>query len=273
MPQTQKTRAAIVGVTGRMGQALLRTAAEFADLAITGAVASPRSAALGRDAGEPGGLQLGVTVTADLPAALSDADVVIDFSRPQATAATLAACRAAGKPLLIGTTGFAPQPTEAELAGASREIALLVAPNTSLGVTLLSELVRTAARALPPQFDIEILERHHHMKRDAPSGTALALARCAAEGRGLPPAEAITNVNCVRTGPRRQGEIGFAVLRGGDVVGEHEVWFAGPGERLALSHQATDRAIFARGALRAALWLARQPAGRYSMRDFLFEKQ
>lgn len=273
MPETKKTRTVIVGVTGRMGQALVRTAAEFADLAVTGAVASPHSAALGRDAGEPAGLRLGVAVTADLTAALPGSDVVIEFSRPQATGATLAACRAAGKPLLIGTTGFTAQPTEAELEAASRDIALLVAPNTSLGVTLLAELVRTAARALPPQFDIEILESHHRMKRDAPSGTALALARSAAEGRGLPPAEATASAGSARTGPRREGEIGFAVLRGGDVVGEHEVRFAGPGERLALSHEATDRAIFARGALRAALWLARQPAGRYTMRDILFKKQ
>ena len=273
MPVTHKTRAVIVGITGRMGQALVRTAAEFADLAITGAVASAHSASLGRDAGEAAAVRLGVAVTADLIATLDGADVVIDFSQPQATGETLAACRAAGKPLLIGTTGFAAQLTEAELEAASRDIALLAAPNTSLGVTLLNELVRIAARALPPQFDIEILERHHRMKRDAPSGTALALAYSAAEGRGLPPAAATMGVGSSRSGPRRQGEIGFAVMRGGDVVGEHEVWFAGPGERLALSHQAADRAIFARGALQAALWLARQPAGRYTMRDILFKKQ
>ncbi len=269
----QKTRAVIVGVTGRMGQALLRTAPEFADLAITGAVASAHSASLGRDAGEPAGRRLGIAVTADLPATLGTADVVVDFSQPQAALAHLSASRAAGKPLLIGTTGFAPQLSEAELEAASRDIALLVAPNTSLGVTLLAELVRIAARALPPQFDIEILEKHHRMKSDAPSGTALALARSAAEGRNLPAGEATAAVGASRTGPRRQGEIGFAVMRGGDVVGEHEVWFAGLGERLSLSHQATDRAIFARGALRAALWLARQPAGRYTMRDILFKNQ
>ncbi len=264
------TRAVIIGVTGRMGQALLRSAAEFPALSITGAVASRHSASLGRDAGELAGVGLGVAVTDDLPAALAGADVAIDFSQPQATGTHLAACRAAGKPLLIGTTGFAPELTEAELQAASRDIALLIAPNTSLGVTLLTELVRTAARALPLQFDIEILEAHHHLKRDAPSGTALALARSAAEGRGQPPAEAIRGVDSNRAGPRRQGEIGFAVMRGGDIVGEHEVWFAGPGERLVLAHRASDRAIFARGALRAALWLARQPAGRYAMRDILF---
>lgn len=256
-----------------MGQALLRTAGEFTDLVITGAVASAHSTSLGRDAGEPAGVRLGVAVTADLPATLGAADVVIDFSHPQAAAEHLAACRAAGKPLLIGTTGFTPQVTEAELEAASRDIALLVAPNTSIGVTLLAELVRIAARALPPQFDIEILEKHHRMKLDAPSGTALALARSAVEGRNLPAGEATASVGASRAGPRRQGEIGFAVLRGGDVIGEHEVWFAGPGERLSLAHQAADRAVFARGALRAALWLARQPAGRYTMRDILYKNQ
>lgn len=256
-----------------MGQALLRTAGEFKDLTITGAVASAHSTSLGRDAGEPAGVRLGVAVTADLLATLGAADVVIDFSHPQAAAEHLAACRAAGKPLLIGTTGFTPQVAEAELEAASRDIALLVAPNTSIGVTLLAELVRIAARALPPQFDIEILEKHHRMKLDAPSGTALALARSAVEGRNLPAGEATASVGASRAGPRRQGEIGFAVLRGGDVIGEHEVWFAGPGERLSLAHQAADRAVFARGALRAALWLARQPAGRYTMRDILYKNQ
>lgn len=266
----RQTRAVIIGITGRMGQALLRSAPEFPELSITGAVASGNSAALGKDAGEQIGASTGVLVTGDLPAVLAGADVAIDFSQPQATAAHLAACRAAGKPLLIGTTGFAPQLGEAQLQAAAKDIALLVAPNTSLGVTLLTELVRTAARALPRQFDIEIIEAHHHMKRDAPSGTALALARSAAEGRGEPPAQATATVGSDRTGPRGEGEIGFAVIRGGDIVGEHEVWFAGPGERVTLGHRASDRAIFARGALRAALWLARQPAGQYAMRDILF---
>ena len=267
-----RVRAVIIGITGRMGQELLRSAAEFADLTITGAVTSRHSPSVGRDAGEPAGTASGLIVTDDLASALAEADVAIDFSQPQATGANLAACRAAGKPLLIGTTGFAAELTEAELEAAAKEIALLVAPNTSLAVTLLAELVRPAARALPPQFDIEIIEAHHRMKRDAPSGTALALGRAAAEGRGLPLAEAAgASVN--RAGPRRQGEIGFAVIRGGDIVGEHEVWFAGPGERLTLGHRASDRAIFARGALRAALWLARQPAGRYAMRDILFYNQ
>ena len=260
----------IVGVSGRMGQALVRAGCELSAVRITAAVASAGSASLGRDAGALAGIEpLGVEVTSDLPAALAAADVAIDFSQPHATRANIAACRAARKPLLIGTTGFAAELTESELDAAASDIPLLIAPNTSLGVALLTELVRRAARALPPEFDIEIIEAHHRMKRDAPSGTALALARAAGEARGLAPAEALGTASVERTGPRRQGEIGFAVVRGGDIAGEHTVLFAGPGEELRLSHRAGDRAIFARGALRAALWLLRQPPGRYGMSDIV----
>ena len=253
-----------------MGQALMRAAGELPAVRITGAVASAGSASLGRDAGVLAGVEpLGVEVTSDLPAALAAADIAIDFSQPHATRANIAACRAARKPLLIGTTGFAADVPEAELDAAAREIPLLVAPNTSLGVALLTELVRRAARALPPEFDIEVVEAHHRMKRDAPSGTALALARAAGDGRGLPPADAVAAMSAARVGPRRQGEIGFAVVRGGDIVGEHTVLFAGPGEELRLTHRAGDRAIFARGALRAGLWLLSQPPGRYGMSDII----
>lgn len=269
------TRAVIIGVSGRMGQALVRVASELPAVRITGALASTGSASLGRDAGVLAGMErLGVEVTSgDLSAKLAAADVAIDFSQPHATRANIAACRAAGKPLLIGTTGFAAEVTEAELDAAARDIPLLIAPNTSLGVALLMELVRRAARALPPEFDIEIIEAHHRMKQDAPSGTALALGRAAGEGRGLAPAEALSGTSTARVGPRRQREIGFAVVRGGDIVGEHTVLYAGPGEELRLSHRATDRAIFARGALRAAMWLLRQPPGRYGMSDIIASDQ
>jgi 4-hydroxy-tetrahydrodipicolinate reductase len=255
-----------------MGQALVRAARELPALQITGAVASGGSASIGRDAGVLAGLEpLGLEVSSDLPAALAAADVAIDFSQPHATRANIAACRAARKPLLIGTTGFAAEVTEAELDAAARDIPLLIAPNTSLGVALLMDLVRRAARALPAEFDIEIMEAHHRMKRDAPSGTALALARAAGEGRGLAAPEALAGSSAARVGPRRQGEIGFAVVRGGDIVGEHTVLFAGPGEELRLSHRAADRALFARGALRAALWLLGRPPGRYGMSDIVQE--
>jgi 4-hydroxy-tetrahydrodipicolinate reductase len=269
-------RVVIIGVSGRMGQALVRAAGELPTVRITAAVASAGSASLGRDAGELAGTEaLGLQVTSDLPAALAQADVAVDFSQPHATRANIAACRAARKPLLIGTTGFAAEVTEPELAAAAREIPLLIAPNTSLGVAVLTELVRRAARALPTEFDVEIIESHHRMKRDAPSGTALAIARAAGEGRGLAPDEALAGSQPGRTGgggrvgPRRQGEIGFAVVRGGDIVGEHTVLFAGPGEELRLSHRAGDRAIFAHGALRAAVWLQGRPAGRYGMSDIV----
>jgi 4-hydroxy-tetrahydrodipicolinate reductase len=263
-------RAVIIGASGRMGQALVRAASELPTVRITAAVASPASRSLGRDAGVLAGMEpLGLAVTSDLAAALAAADVAIDFSQPQATRANIAACRAARKPLLIGTTGFTPEPTEVELAAAAGEIPLLVAPNTSLGAALLTELVRRAARALPTEFDIEIIEAHHRMKRDAPSGTALALARAAGEGRGTALAKAFPDASSRRTGPRLEGAIGFAVVRGGDIVGEHTVLFAGPGEEVRLSHRAGDRAIFARGALRAALWLRGQPPGRYDMSDIV----
>jgi 4-hydroxy-tetrahydrodipicolinate reductase len=253
-----------------MGQALVRVASEFPTARITGAVASAGSASLGRDLGVLAGVDaLGVEVTSDLPAALAAADVVVDFSQPHATRANLAACRAARKPLLIGTTGLPAELTEAELDAAGREIPVLIAPNTSLGVALLVELVRRAARTLPLEFDIEIIEAHHRMKRDAPSGTAMALARAAGNERGLASPETLSGASAQRAGPRPPGEIGFAVVRGGDIVGEHTVLFAGPGEELRLSHRAADRAIFARGALRAALWLLGQPAGRYGMRDIV----
>jgi 4-hydroxy-tetrahydrodipicolinate reductase len=252
-----------------MGQALVRAASEFPELRLTGAVTSAISSSLGRDAGELAGVQrLGLEVTADLPAALAQADVAIDFSQHHTTRSNLAACHSARKPLVIGTTGFA-----SELASvfdaAAQDIALLVAPNTSVGVTLLIELVRAAAQTLPVEFDIEIMEAHHRMKRDAPSGTALALGRAASAGRGSAAADGAKAAATSRTGLRQQGDIGFAVVRGGDIVGEHTVLFAGKGEQLSLGHRATDRAIFARGALRAALWLASQPPGRYAMRDLL----
>jgi 4-hydroxy-tetrahydrodipicolinate reductase len=294
-------RAAVIGVTGRMGRALIRAASEVVDLSVVAAVASPTSSAIGKDAGELVDIgPIGVPVTNDLAAALSLADVAIDFSSPAVTQSNLAACCKARRALLIGTTGFSADLTTA-FEAAAKDIPLLVAPNTSLGVTLLIELVRQAAQALPREFDIEIVEAHHRMKKDAPSGTALALGRAAAEGRGQPfearqPADGQQAAASGDGQPRWEGqlrwegqprqdgqprwegqarqanEIGFAVVRGGDIVGEHQVLFAGMGESLTLSHRATDRAIFARGALRAAAWLAPRPAGQYFMRDLVTYK-
>ena len=262
-------RIALIGVTGRMGQALLRAAPAFPQVIVTGAVASPASLALGRDAGAVAGI--GVTnliVTSDLAGALRTADVAIDFSNAGAAAANLAACRAARKPLLIGTTGLdaALEPT---LAAAAREIALLIAPNTSIAVALLTELVRESARTLPASFDIDVIELHHRTKQDAPSGTALTLGRAAAGARELPLPASGGAAARGAAGPRPEGQVGMASLRAGDIVGEHTVLFSGPGEQLSLTHRANDRSIFARGALTAALWLMAKPPGRYAMRDFI----
>ena len=262
------TRLAIIGASGRMGQALVRIAPTFPQLIITGAVAPPGSLALGRDAGEVAGSgKLNLPITSDLPAALAAADVAVDFSSAAGTAATLGACRAARKPLLLGTTGFGAE-LDAELDGLSKLVPLLVAPNTSVGVALLTALTAVAARALPASFDVDVLELHHRLKQDAPSGTALSLARVAAEARGVPAPGGTGTPRC-SAGPRREGDIGLASLRAGDIVGEHTVLFCGAGEELTLTHRAHDRAIFARGALSAALWLSSRPPGRYNMRDFL----
>jgi 4-hydroxy-tetrahydrodipicolinate reductase len=262
-------RVAVIGVTGRMGQAMLRAAPAFAQVIVTGAVASPQSLALGRDAGAVAGLgAANLPITSDLPAALRAADIAIDFSHADATGASLAACRAAGKPLLIGTTGL-DAALEPALTAAARDIAVLVAPNTSVAVAVLAEAVRASARSLPATFDIDVIETHHRTKKDAPSGTALVLARAAAEARGLPAPGGGAPAPGAPPGGRPEGQIGMVSIRAGDVVGEHTVQFCGSGEQLTLTHRALDRGIFARGALTAALWLVAQPPGRYSMRDFI----
>jgi 4-hydroxy-tetrahydrodipicolinate reductase len=265
------TRLVLVGASGRMGTQILRALGEFPLLRLTGAVASEHSAALGRDAGlHAGAATSGVTITAALPPLLAAADLVIDFSSGGAVAASLAACLRARVPLLIGTTGLPPE-LEGPLAAAGRAIALLVAANTSPGMTLLLELVRRAAQALPLSYDVEIVEAHHRAKRDAPSGSALALGTAAAVARGSTLAEQACFTRARAGTGRRAGEIGFASVRGGDVIGEHQVQFLGDGERLLLSHSATDRGVFARGALRAGEWLVRQPPGRYVMEDLLIK--
>ncbi|GAC1454856.1 MAG: 4-hydroxy-tetrahydrodipicolinate reductase [Steroidobacteraceae bacterium] len=236
--------AVLVGAGGRMGRAILGVAAQFPALAFVGAITSRHSRLLGQDSGVvAGGAPNHLPLTGSLEAALPRAQVVIDFSAAPATGENLRACGLARKPLLLGTTGF-PSTLEPEFAAAARQIPLLIAPNTSPGVTLLTELTRIAARALPG-FEAGITETHHREKRDAPSGTALALAAAAG------------------------GETAIESVREGEVIGEHTVRFAAPGEELVLTHRALRRDIFARGALAAALWLWSQPAGRYQMRDVM----
>lgn len=201
----------------------------------------------------------------DDPAILAgQADALVDFSTPVALAAHLAAARDAGTPIVIGTTGLSTA-DHALIDAAARDIAVLQTGNTSLGVVLLARLVREAAARLGPDWDIEIVEAHHRNKLDAPSGTALMLGEAAAAGRGVSLGEVRVADRAGLSGARAEGTIGFASLRGGTIVGDHSVIFAGVDERIELSHRAEDRAIFARGAVRAALWLADQPAGRYSM--------
>ncbi len=251
-----------------MGLAIVRANVASKTLQVVAAIASPGSKSAGFDIGEvAGGQAIGVHVLGDLPPDLGKAEVAIDFSRPELSLRALNVCRAARVPIVIGTTGHGAE-FEARIAGAARDIAVLVAPNTSIGVAVAQELVRIAASVLPPEFDIEISEAHHKHKLDAPSGTALALADSAAKARGLDP-NADTLSGRVGQGARRSGEIGIASIRAGDIVGSHTVLFAGSGERLTVGHEATDRSIFALGAIRAAAWLSAQKPGRYSMANVL----
>jgi 4-hydroxy-tetrahydrodipicolinate reductase len=260
-------RTVLIGASGRMGSNILRLLPQYPALQLTGAIASQGSSAIGEDAGARAGARgNGIRITTALAPLLSSADLVIDFSRADATAETLAACVAARVPLLIGTTGLAAS-IQGLLKSAATAIPLLIAPNTSLAVNLLLELVARAARALPAGYDIEVLETHHRDKRDAPSGTALSLGQAAAQARGTTLEDVAVYERHGPNSARSAGQIGFAVTRGGDVVGEHEVLFLGEGEQLALRHVASDRAVFARGALKAGQWLVTQPAGRYEMKD------
>ena len=265
---TSVPRVALVGATGRMGQAIVRAGVADQSQALVAAVASAGSKSAGRDVGEVAAIApLGIRVLEDLPPDLARAQVVIDFSRPELSLRALDVCRAARVPIVIGTTGHGAE-FEARVSAAARDIAVLVAPNTSVGVAVALELVRIAAQALPAGFDIEIVEAHHKHKLDAPSGTALALAQSAAKARGLDPSADVV-AGREGQGARREAEIGIASIRAGDVVGTHTVWFAGPGERLMVTHEATDRSIFARGAIRAAAWVAAQKPGQYSMANVL----
>jgi len=263
-------RVAVLGATGRMGRSLIHAIHDSTEFELVGALASPESPALGADAGDVAGLnrRFGTVVTAEPAAALARAEVALDFTVADAVRGNLAACVARGCPLLVGTTGL-DGATLAAIDAAVARIALLVAPNTSLGINLLSQLVERAAAALPPEYDIEVLEAHHRYKVDAPSGTALRLGEAAAAGRGEELKEVAAAARGTAAGPRRAGSIGFAVLRGGDIVGEHTVLYAGPGERLELTHRAHDRMTFAYGALRAAEWLRGRAAGRYTMGNVL----
>jgi 4-hydroxy-tetrahydrodipicolinate reductase len=265
-------RVAIAGAGGRMGQALIGATLSDPALTLAAAIDVPASAMIGRDAGAHAGHPTGVVVTADVGAAVRAADVLIDFTRPEGTLAHLAACVASGCAVVIGTTGFNAE-QKAAIAAAAAAIPIVFAPNMSVGVSVLLSLVEEAARRLGPAYDIEIVEMHHRHKIDAPSGTALGLGEAAARGSGRALADCAVYAREGVTGERAPGTIGFAALRGGDVVGEHTVIFAGTGERVEISHRATSRENFAGGALRAARYVAqRRVAGRpglATMKDVL----
>jgi 4-hydroxy-tetrahydrodipicolinate reductase len=265
---------AVFGITGRMGQCLVRalrgpspageSPAERSQL--SGALASAASTHLGQDAALEGPAT-GVRITADARVALGDAAVAIDFSLPQGVAEHAQACLERRVALLVGTTGF-DAATRRELEGAARAIPLLIAPNTSPGVAVMAHLIEVAARALGG-YDAEIVEVHHRTKRDAPSGTALAWGEAIARARGAELEPLAVFDRHGGSGPRRPGSIGFAALRAGDVVGEHTAVLAADGERVEFTHRATDRMVFAHGALLAAAWLAGRPPGLYGMKDVL----
>ncbi|MGH8130943.1 MAG: 4-hydroxy-tetrahydrodipicolinate reductase [Steroidobacteraceae bacterium] len=263
------TNVAVLGVSGRMGRCVVRAIRESSDLVLSGALASPTSAALGRDAGEVAQAGMAaVEVTARREQALANAAVAIDFTLPEALADNLAAVAQTGIPLIIGITGL-DAARQADIRRASERQAILVAPNMSLAVNLLFGLVGRAAAALPADYDVEILEAHHRHKADAPSGTALRLGEIIAGARGKTLSEQGVYGRLGKSVGRAPGTIGFASLRAGDIVGLHQVLFAGTGETLELVHRTTDRMTFAHGALVAARWILGRPPGLYGMSDVL----
>jgi 4-hydroxy-tetrahydrodipicolinate reductase len=261
-------RVAVAGATGRMGQMLIEALRAAGDCVLAGALDRADSPALGQDAGAFGGQSTGVRVTSDLDAGLAGAQALIDFTRPEATLAHLAACRRLGVALVIGTTGF----TEAQktaIAAAARDIAIVMAPNMSVGVNVTLKLLEMAAKALATGYDIEIIEAHHRHKVDAPSGTALKMGEVIAQALGRELKDCAVYARHGHTGERDPSTIGFATIRGGDIVGDHTALFAGTGERIEISHKSSSRAGYAQGSLRAVRFLAGKPPGLYDMFDVL----
>jgi 4-hydroxy-tetrahydrodipicolinate reductase len=262
-------RIGVIGCGGRMGRLLLRTILEDEGCRLSGGVEQARSAEVGQDLGRLAGLEaVGLRAASDARALVEESDVVIEFTSAEATVHHAGLVAAAGRAHVIGTTGLS-EAQKAAIARAAERAPIVLAANMSLGVTLLAALVEQVARSLDAGWDIEILEMHHRMKVDAPSGTALLLGDAAAMGRGGKLADLAQRGRDGITGARKAGTIGFAALRGGDVVGEHRVLFAGMGERIELAHVATDRAIFARGAVKAAQWAAGRKPGLYGIPDVL----
>ncbi len=261
-------RIAIAGASGRMGQMLIEALSASSDCQLTGALDVAGSPSIGLDAAAFSGRASGVLIHSDIRQGLENSGVLIDFTRPEGTLAHLAVCRELGVKLVIGTTGFS-EAQKAEIAAAAQDIAIVMAPNMSVGVNVTLKLLEMAAKALSTGYDIEIIEAHHRHKVDAPSGTALKMGEVVASALGRDLKDCAVYARQGVTGERDPSSIGFATIRGGDIVGDHTVLFAGTGERIEISHKASSRATFAQGALRAARFVAQRQTGLYSMNDVL----
>ncbi len=263
------TRVAIGGAAGRMGRSLIEACQQSSTVKLGAALERPDSSLVGSDAGEVAGTgKLGITISGDPCAIRYDYDVFIDFTRPEVTMANLARCRQAGKRMVIGTTGFS-DIQRREIEATAKEIAIVLAPNMSVGVNLCLKLLDMAARVLGDEVDIEIIEAHHRHKVDAPSGTALRMGEVVADALDRNLAECAVYGRHGNTGERERCTIGFETIRAGDIVGEHTVMFAGTGERVEITHKASSRMTFANGAIRAAEWVMGKERGLFDMQDVL----
>lgn len=262
-------RVAVAGAAGRMGKTIIEACEKTEQTRCTAASEHPQSALLGADAGELANVgKLNVAVVADLKPLLNEFDVLIDFTRPEVTLAHVELCRAAGKRMVIGTTGFSPE-QKAEVSRAAQQIAIVLAPNMSVGVNLCFKLLELATRVLGENVDVEVIEAHHRHKVDAPSGTALRMGEVIAQTRRQSLSECAVYGRQGAIGERAHHTIGFATVRGGDIVGEHTVMFADVGERVEITHKASSRMTFAKGAVRAAIWLMERDKGFFDMQDVL----
>ncbi len=271
-PPSPPYRIAVAGSSGRMGRMLIEAIMAAPDCLLCGALDRADSALLGQDAGAPLGLHTGVEVLADLHQGLRDADFLIDFTRPEATLQHLQACASAGVAMVVGTTGFDAAARQ-RIEAAAEHIPLVLSPNMSVGVNVVLKLLEQAARALAQGFDIEVIEAHHRHKVDAPSGTALKMGEVVARAAGRDwPGDAVW-ARHGHTGERAARSIGFSVVRGGDIVGDHTVLFAGTGERVEITHKSSSRATYAEGSLRAVRFLATRSSGLYDMHDVLELRQ
>jgi 4-hydroxy-tetrahydrodipicolinate reductase len=259
---------AIAGASGRMGQMLVDAVRAADDCVLTGALDIAGSLAIGRDAGAATGAATGVVITDDLRKGLQGCDALIDFTRPEGTLQHLRVCRDLGVAAVVGTTGFS-EDQKAEIAEIAKHIPIMMAPNMSVGVNVTLKLLEMAAKALSTGYDIEIVEAHHRHKVDAPSGTALKMGEVIAEALGRDLKDCAVYAREGVTGERDPSSIGFATIRGGDIVGDHTVLFAGTGERIEISHKSSSRATYAQGSLRAVRFVSGKPAGLYDMFDVL----